>query len=433
MNYSALNTAYNYYMTTYGPKNCTSFDSHKRSELRGVYNNIVKWSKESPLYLLNDRKDYKSFAVGLKENVRSFCSTVASLGGLEEKELLNKKAAYSSNEALVSARYIGDATSAAELEPMEIIVDSLATPQVNLGNYLSPDKTASLPAGTYSFQINTDGLSYEFEFGISPSETNKDVLERLNRLINSADIGISSVLLQDFSGKLALKLTSQKTGALDNRELLFQISDKSADSSGLAGYLGIREVTRKASNARITINGMERSAASNHFTVDKLYEITLNGMSETEADVATVGVQNDTESLKTNIQTLVGGYNSFLQAAAAYIDSQPGTGRLVNELSHIAFNYSDGLKPLGLSLNSQGAFELDESQLSQAVSAADFKQALSSIKDFTNSVLKKSNAVSLNPMEYADKKIVAYKNPGKNYANPYLTSSYSGMLFNSYC
>ena len=57
----------------------------------------------------------------------------------------------------------------------------------------------------------------------------------------------------------------------------------------------------------------------------------------------------------------------------------------------------------------------------------------STIKDFTNSVLRKTNQVSLNPIEYVNKTIVAYKNPGHNFPVPYMTSNYSGLLFNSYC
>ena len=55
------------------------------------------------------------------------------------------------------------------------------------------------------------------------------------------------------------------------------------------------------------------------------------------------------------------------------------------------------------------------------------------IKSFAKALYQKSDQVSLNPMEYVDKTIVAYKNPGKNFANPYITSAYSGMMFNSYC
>ena len=48
-------------------------------------------------------------------------------------------------------------------------------------------------------------------------------------------------------------------------------------------------------------------------------------------------------------------------------------------------------------------------------------------------LLRKSDQVALNPMDYVRKTVVAYKNPGHNYVSPYTTSAYSGMMFNSYC
>ena len=58
---------------------------------------------------------------------------------------------------------------------------------------------------------------------------------------------------------------------------------------------------------------------------------------------------------------------------------------------------------------------------------------MSYVKDFANSLMRKTNQISLNPMQYVNKTIVAYKNPGRNFATPYITSAYSGMMFNSYC
>ncbi|MDE6974928.1 MAG: flagellar capping protein, partial [Lachnospiraceae bacterium] len=68
-----------------------------------------------------------------------------------------------------------------------------------------------------------------------------------------------------------------------------------------------------------------------------------------------------------------------------------------------------------------------------SISENDFHGQLSSIRNFTNSVLRKTGQISLNPMEYVDRVMVAYKNPGRNFATPYVTSNYSGMLFNGYC
>ena len=58
---------------------------------------------------------------------------------------------------------------------------------------------------------------------------------------------------------------------------------------------------------------------------------------------------------------------------------------------------------------------------------------MSYVKDFANSLMRKTSQISLNPMQYVNKTIVAYKNPGRNFATPYITSAYSGMMFNSYC
>ena len=95
--------------------------------------------------------------------------------------------------------------------------------------------------------------------------------------------------------------------------------------------------------------------------------------------------------------------------------------------------YAKELTSAGLSLNLNGTLEVDDNALKQAAMSDDAKETFSSIKSFTNSVLRKTNQVSLNPMNYVNNIIVAYKNPGKNFASPYTSSAYSGMMFNSYC
>ena len=54
------------------------------------------------------------------------------------------------------------------------------------------------------------------------------------------------------------------------------------------------------------------------------------------------------------------------------------------------------------------------------------------LKGFGMHVLRKLNAISLDPMEYVDRRICAYPNPNATYPNPYMTSIYTGMLFNTY-
>ena len=104
---SNLTNVYNFYLTSYAPNSSTPYDTHKKSELRNVYNSIVKMNKEAPLFILDTSKESQQFAVGIKENARELRNTIASLGGLDEDELLNKKVAYSSNEEIASAKYVG--------------------------------------------------------------------------------------------------------------------------------------------------------------------------------------------------------------------------------------------------------------------------------------------------------------------------------------
>ena len=76
---------------------------------------------------------------------------------------------------------------------------------------------------------------------------------------------------------------------------------------------------------------------------------------------------------------------------------------------------------------------MDEEKLSEVLRRRRSSNGLDSSKDFTKSALRKANEVQLNPMDYVEKRIVAYKNPTKpHFANPYVTSAYSGMLFNGY-
>lgn len=433
-NVHALNNVYNFYMTTYAPKSSTQYDSHKRSELRSVYNSMVKLNKDAPLYILDTSKESQAFAVNMKENARELRNTIASLGGLDEDELLNKKVAYSSNDDIASAVYIGD-TSEEDAPSYNIEVTHLATPQINMGKFLPVDEPVALEPSTYSFDVSINDLNYEFQFNIKATDTNRDVQDRLARLINNADIGMSASVVSDDTGVNSyLRMESTATGLKDGSSSLFNISDnRTSKTTGAVAYFGLDYVSLPPSNASFLVNGKEASSTSNHFTIERTYEVQLNGVSGEEGKTASIGLKTDMESLTENIGTLVRGYNSFLQAVAEYSDSQPKSDRLFHEMSSVARVYAKELTSAGLSLNLNGTLEVDDNALKQAAMSDDAKETFSSIKSFTNSVLRKTNQVSLNPMNYVNNIIVAYKNPGKNFASPYTSSAYSGMMFNSYC
>lgn len=429
---AVLNAVYNNYLATYAPKSLTRYDTHKKSELRSVYNSIVKLNKESPWYLPTTNKDTQCYAVDLKENARMLHNTIAQLGGLEENGLLDKKSAYSTDEEIASVTYIGPQSSNEVIPRIDLEVQSLASPQENLGLFL-PNSKIGLPADDYSFDISINDMNYEFQFSVGDDETNREVQERLVRLINNSDIGLKASLAESDS-RTALRLVSESTGLTNGRTQIFSISDDhTSRTSGTVDYFGLDYTSKPASNASFLVNGESRAASSNHFTIGKAFEVQLHGIS-TRGEPIQIGLKTDVESLTDNVTHLIGSYNDFIKTASSYLDSQSKSRKLVRELSGIATLYNSSFTSMGLSLQEDGTVQIDNSLLRQTASqAGDITNTFGYLKDFSSALLKKSNQVSLNPMDYVEKKIVAYKNPGRNFANPYTTSAYSGMMFNGYC
>lgn len=432
-NNAILNNVYNYYMTTYSPRTSTRYDTHKKSELRSIYNSIVKLNKDAPLYKMDTSRASKSFAVGIKEDARELRNTIASLGGLDEEKILNKKASYSSNEDIVSVNYVGGNPANSEIPTYDIEVYSLASGQVNMGTFL-PNTRPELPPDTYSFDVMVNDLNYEFQYNIREGETNRDIHNRLAKLISSADIGLRADVVEDGKGNTSLRLRSTAEGMKNNESSIFMVSDNhTSKRPGSVAYFGLNYLARPASNAEFSLNGERMTSSSNRFTIDNMFDVTLKGISSMDGEKITFGLKTDVESLADNINTLTMGYNSFINSMASYRDNFTGSQKLLREMNGIINRYHSELDVVGLNLQEDGTLQIDKKELTQAALSEYAKEDFSSVRKFANTLVRKMNQISLNPMDYVDKTIVAYKNPGKTYPSPYITSAYSGMLFNYYC
>ena len=429
---AVLNTVYNNYLAAYSPRQLTKYDTHKKSELRSVYNSIVKLNKDAPWYLPTTNKDTQHYAVSLKDNARELHNAIAQLGGLEQDSMFRKKSAYSTDTEVAEAAYIGSDALTSTSPEFDLEVKELATPQENLGYFL-PDLATTLSPATYSFDISINDMNYEFQFNINEGDTNRQIMDRLSRLINNADIGIQANVAESDS-RYALRLTSDATGVPANKAYHFRVSDDhTSKASGVVGNMGLNYISHPAGNACLLINGEERSSSSNHFTVGKLFDVQIKAVNPEDKPVH-IGLKTDTESITDNINQLIGSYNSFIRSAASYLETQSRSRQLVREFSSIASHYGTSLENMGMHLQDDGILSVNDEKLQQAAaSAGNDLSSFSVLKDFSSSLLRKSDQVSLNPMDYVDKKIVAYKNPGHNFISPYTTSAYSGMMFNSYC
>lgn len=453
---SIMTNVYNQFSTTYMQKKAVGrYDTHKRSELRTLCSSMAKVNRDAPLYLIDNSADAKKYVINLKEEARDLRNTIISTLGNADEATFSNKIAYSSNENVVSAKYIGSQNQPAlpskedtsadgsvistngEIPSYEIEVTALASPQVNLGTYV-PSKERGLEPGEYSFDINVNDMGYEFQFNINESDTDLDIQNRLARLINNSKIGLNATIDENEEGQSSLRIESAKVGIdYGQSSRVFSISDDDTSKhAGAVSYFGLNYVAREASNAHFIVNGTEASASSNHFILQNDYEITLNGLSENEGQTTTIGVKPDTEALQENISNLVGGYNNFIKSVSEYKNTQSGSSHLIKEMNRISSFYQQEIEKLGIRTTKEGTLEINNDQLKESVATADEPETLSSLKalkSFSQSMLRKSSQISLNPVSYMNKTVVAYKNPGNNFLSPYVTSAYSGMFFNNYC
>lgn len=165
---------------------------------------------------------------------------------------------------------------------------------------------------------------------------------------------------------------------------------------------------------------------------------------------AKIGLYPDSESLSYNIETFVDGYNHFLKGVMADISESEGentaaaTDGTVKEAQQNSLDASqqssltkllskDLTKFLKLhkkSLEGYGISVNDDATLEYEKTAEGTMTDPDALRSFGNHVLRKLNAISLDPMEYVDRRICAYPNPFTNYINPYITSIYTGLLYN---
>lgn len=429
-----IDSAYSYYLMTYADQKATRYDSHKKSDLRKVYNSIVKSNKDSPLYKISDLESAKRYAIDIKEKTKSLQNVVASLSDNygEFSDSFQKKVAVSSDEDTVSVDYVGDGTEKNQTNRFEIQVNRLASPQVNTGNYLKANALSFIP-GSYSFDLNIGSSAYEFQYNVGVGESNNDVLGKLSRLVNGSSLGIDAKVLTNSKGEVALSLTSRQTGLGENEAALFSVNPSSdSDSMAAMDLLGINSITTPSANSDFLLNGIQQSSLSNTFTVNNAFELTLQKPTADGSPV-TIGFKASADAVADNIQKLVDAYNGLLTVAEDYKDSGSGNGgRLLNDVGSVARNRSESLKEIGLIVADNGYISIDSSVLAEAITPQRTQDTFQRLSEFKDAIGQKADNASVNPMKYVDKVVVEYKNPGHTFAAPYMSSIYSGMMLDSY-
>lgn len=428
-----ISSAYNYYLYTYRGQQVSKYDSHKRSELRNVYNRMLKVNKKSPLYKITDTENVQKYAIDLKESARAFKNVASSLTGIDGgiTGFLRKKAV-SSNTAVVDVKYIGDEEKTDEAQPIEVKVNKLAASQINEGEYLNPSECI-LTAGEYFFDMHIGEYTYEFSFGVKENDTNESIQDKLVRLFNRSNIGVIAQKVTGEDGNKAIRIESSATGDMDSSGIIFTISDNDKGNGDAAGILGLNNVKQSSSNAEFLVNGIAHTASSNTFSLQHNYQLTLNNVSYTEEGVK-IGLKQDIDSIIENVNELVSSYNNIVDLAVkkASQEEKGGSRKLIEDIGLVSGYYKNSLETAGFMVEDDGHIRVEEALLIQAENEGTLDESLEKLNTFKKALVAKADDISINPMKYVDKKLISYPNPVRNFTSPYVSSMYTGMMFNGY-
>ena len=424
-----ISSVYSYYLSQYGNKSNSKYDSHTRTQLKNTYSKVVKINSQTPVYKLDLSTAAQKYAIDLKEHARALENITEDLSDGADGTMTFKKSAVSSNASAVNASYITDFGAASDDESFDINVKQLACSQLNTGNYLQP-RSKHIKPGEYSFDLSINDVIYEFQFKVDNSETTNNIQNKIARLINRSNIGLTANIKEDSLGNTAINIESESTGINGTTPVIFSIKSDDANNQPLIDTLGLDRVTQYPANAIFDVDGDERSSMSNSITINKAYDVKLSKVTE---EPVTISLKADADSIVESLNELVAGYNNLISVTNDENNNHfQGTEKLQNEIASIARSYKKQLADSGLSLNKDGTISADK----EVIINADNKDALShiyeSLNSFKNSIKEKAEDIALNPMDYVNNKIIAYNNPLRSFPDPYNLSAYTGMMFNGY-
>ena len=180
-------------------------------------------------------------------------------------------------------------------------------------------------------------------------------------------------------------------------------------------YKSIRHVNQQSPLALVKLSD-ERQA----YALD-VKEMSMELEAATEDALST---ELQTEERKQALYRTADVFNRLLKRSDEYGKINDKPSRPGGELRSLVHEFATELKESG--------FVISEDYTLTAPS--DLEEENSYPEQFLTSLYHKSQSMSMNPMEYVEKKIFSYAFLSKqNRPSTYQETIYSGMLFNSYC
>ncbi len=421
---------YNYLIPSYTPKPLTKYDTHEASELKNIVKKIAELTKDSPKYYVKITDSKQSYMLGIKESAIMLQNGIKELCDDSPDSAFNNKKAYSSNPDKVSAELL-DANGGKLPDSFSIKVDSLATTQINLGRDLYATGRG-LAGGTYKFQVSVGDDIYDFQYNVKNGAANRDVMDGLSSFINKANVGIRAGVedVDGGDGKVRMRIESDMTGSSAG-EAIFAFADKSLiNGSGIASYFELNRIERSPQSSTFYMDGAERHTLANEFTVSRRLKISLKDASDEDIDIQYFP---DGDRIMGSLAMIADAYNFMIDSTEEYGKVVKYKLLLPNEMQSVITPYKSELEACGFVFG-DGRMSFDPTLTAQSINNGEMRKIFDKNSPFIQQMMNKTEEIKINPVEYVDKTMSTYPNfekPTEGYS--YITSFYSGLVFNYYC
>lgn len=330
--------------------------------------------ESQPLNVLNQKQSIIQAQISaygqLKSKVSSFQTAMSELSSLSKFQVF---APESSDEDVLTAT----ADNTAVAGSYDIAVTALAERQ-KLASGAYTDSNTVVGEGNLTISVGSDS------FTVTIDGTN-NTLSGIRDAVNNAsdNTGVTATIINDDAGS-RLIFTSDDPGT--SNALTLTVSGDSVgtdtDSSGLSALVydvggGVTNLTQvdAAADATLTIDGFAVTSASN--AVQGAIEgVTVN---IDKIGTATLDVVRDDEKIKESVQAFADAYNELrdeidtqragqLEADSTLLSMESQLLSVLNDGSAITGSSYKFLVEVGVSVDKEGRMQVDDSDLSSAIS-----------------------------------------------------------------
>lgn len=152
------------------------------------------------------------------------------------------------------------------------------------------------------------------------------------------------------------------------------------------------------------------------------YALDVKELSMEMGEAAENTLDGKPEEARGEAEKTIALFNKLLQKSDEYGEAKNKPSRPGCELRNLVAANEDDLKAAGFEVSDKGFLSIPED--------AEFKVPTKFMKELK----EKCEYMSMNPMEYVEKKVYSYAHlKQSDIGYSYATSVYTGMLFNSYC